>query len=143
MFQPEGKYEARFLKEGASKTFKKGALVVFASGYIAEAGADPALILGVSMSAGHNSAAGTDSIMVALAHDANTFVAEVKGTGAANNSAQTDVGTAYGVVNSGGIWYVDKDDTANTRVMVIGLVDIAGTANGRVLLKFLSANRYF
>jgi hypothetical protein len=144
MFYPEGEYEARMLKEAASQTFKKGAIVVYSSGYVAEAGSDPSYILGVALNAGHNGAAGAYKTLVALAHDSNTFVANVKGSGNANKTAQSDVGAAYGIVSdTNGEWFVDKDDTTNVRVRIIDLVDPAGTENGKVLVKFLSANRYF
>lgn len=146
MFLPEGECEIRLLKEAASQTFKAGALVVYSSGYVAEAGDDPSLILGVALSAGHNSStAGQYKVAVALAHDSNTFIANVTGGSGngANKCVETDRGAAYGVVAASGEWFVDKSETTATRVRVIDLVDPAGTPNGRVLVKFLSANRYF
>ena len=98
----------------ASQTFLEGAAVVLdASGDVAECGADPALILGFACHA-----AGADpettNVLVAVAKAESTFI--LQGTSA---FVQADEGDAYGLVKDGdGIWVVDRTDTTATRVRV-------------------------
>lgn len=144
MFYPDAKVRQALFKEGASQTFKVGDLVALSGGYVVAAGADPATVLGIAQDNAHNSAtAGAYQVSVAIADPTATFIANVTGTAPANKTDATDIGKLYGVVSSGGQWYVDKDETVNTRVVVVGLVDPAGTVNGRVLVRFKTANTYF
>lgn len=123
----------RPFKEGDSQTFKAGAFLVITSGKVVECGADPASILGLAVADGVNNTAAKEVGVFLLTPD-SIIEMSVKGTAAANNSAATDVGLAYGVVkDSSGHWVIDKDDVTADKVVISRLVDPAGTANGRVL----------
>jgi hypothetical protein len=110
------------LPEGASQTFKAGALCVFASGYVAECGADPALITGLATRDGQNAAAGTKRQNFILAHPATLFLGylDTSASEGAGTTAATDRGLSYGVAKNAatGKWYVDKTETSNKRVTV-------------------------
>lgn len=110
------------LPEGASQTFKAGALCVFASGYVAECGADPALILGVATRDGQNGTAGAKSQNFHLAHPSTLFLGylDTSASEGAGTNAATDRGLSYGVAKNAasGKWYVDKTETTNKRVTI-------------------------
>lgn len=127
-------------REGASQTFKAGAILTLASGLLVEAGADPTAILGMAVADGANNALNKEVGVELLTPDARVEM-NVKGTAGANNSALTDVGLSYGIVkDASGHWVVDKDETTNKRVTIVRLVDPAGEANGRVHVTFNIAN---
>lgn len=110
------------LPEGASQTFKMGALCVFASGYVAECGADPTLILGIATKDGQNGTAGTKFQNFILAHPATLFLGylDTSASEGAGTNAATDRGLSYGVAKNAatGFWYVDKTETSNKRVTI-------------------------
>lgn len=133
--------------ESASATFSKGAVVLISSGYLAEAGADPAVLLGVATRAGQNGgSAGAKSQHVEVAHPGNLFMGNLDTSGAedAGVTAATDRGVAYGIQKhaSNGSWYVDKSDTTNKRVRVVEFwsEDTVGDIKGRVIFSFVVAN---
>jgi hypothetical protein len=140
-------YPRQSVPETASVTFLMGALVVCTSGYLAECGADPALILGVASAAGHNGA--TDGLYkqtVYLAHPDTLFVANLDTSGGGGVgtgvTAATDRFLTYGVAKrSSSHWYVDKSDTTNKRVRIFDFwdEDAIGDVMGRVLFKFVGA----
>jgi hypothetical protein len=110
--------------EKASSTFKKGAVVFANAGFLDEAGANPALILGLACQDAQNGASdGAKSQLVELATPSTIFrgyldtsAGEGTGTGAA-----TDLQKGYGTTKSatGGVWYVDKNKTgANVRTVI-------------------------
>ena len=110
------------LPEGASQTFKVGALCVFASGYVAECGADPAVILGLATKTGQNATAGTKRQNFILAHPATLYKGylDTSASEGAGTNAATDRGLSYGVAKNAatGKWYVDKTDATNKRVTI-------------------------
>lgn len=53
--------------------------------------------------------------------------------------SESDVGVAYGIVNTGGRWQIDTTDTSNTRVVVIR-VDVAEQIG---FVQFIAANLQF
>ena len=128
------------IKEAASETFKKGAVLGLASGLLSELGADPTNILGVALADGQNVTTNPRN-EVALAKPGALFIANLSG---ASVTAQTDLGTKYGLVKVGTNWHVDKTDTTNTRVVVRSVdVDAIGDINGRVVFEFLAAQTLF
>lgn len=126
----------------ASETWARGAVLISdATGYLAEAGANPTSIVGVAMNAVSSATAGA-VVQYVPALSSITFVGTLddmsaEGTGVL---AQTDVNVKYGItVNSDGVWIVDKNKTsdATVRVVVTGLVDAVGDVLGKVRFRFL------
>ena len=139
----------KFGPEGASKTHKKGAPLVYSSGNLQEAGADPTTVVGVASHDGRNGSAGVRSFMIPP--DENViFVGSVdtsagEGTGTV---AATDLGLEYGITKTAltganlGKWYVDKNKTGGSaRVKVVEIIDAAATLLGRVGFIFLPATK--
>jgi len=139
-----GRPQIEHLPEAQLQTFLEGELVYMNSGYLTVCGADPALILGLSLEDGHNDAAdGSHSDDVLLASVNQEFIMQIghSGGGDATN-AVTDLMAAYGVTLTSNKWYVDKNKTGgDARVKVTRFLDPVGTTNGRVYVKVLAANR--
>ncbi len=137
----------KFGPEGASKTHLRGAPLVYSSGNLQEAGADPTTVVGVAAHAGRNVAAGARSFFippeenVVFVGSLDTSAGEGTGTVAA-----TDLGVEYGITKSAQAgattlnkWYVDKNKTGGSaRVKVVELIDAAATVQGRVGFIFLA-----
>jgi hypothetical protein len=128
--------------EAASQTYVKGSPLIASSGLAAITGAvaNPVDIIGISESA----ATGTTNDPVRV----NPISADIVYEGILGKAdlsdrvtAQTDIGTAYGInrdaTNLG--FFVDVDNTtpAEVKVRVIGFKDAVGTTNGRVYFTFL------
>lgn len=128
--------------EAASQTWKKGAVLTLnSSGYVVEAGADPARILGVACADGQNLAtAGLKNCLVWVADAETMWVGNLSGSSV---TELVDVGRGYGLVKVGNNWHVDKTDLANRRVIVVELDDRdnVGDTNGRVRFMFFSQFR--
>lgn len=129
--------------EDASATFIVGDVLTYSStsgkeNKVKTAGADPTVIVGVAAEA----ASGTEGNRVAVypADEETEFLANID-DGTALTAAM--VGTKYGIVadSTNKVWRVDTTDTTNTRVIVTELVDAVADTDGRVLFKFLNANR--
>lgn len=130
-------------KEAAAQTFVKGTPVVFTAGgsTIEQDTSDPQPIVGVA----EHAASGTtnDPVRVVPAIPGLLFQG-ILGNGDLTDYtlAQTDVGDVYGLARdatAGALgWFVDKQETTNVRVRVVGLKDPAGTVNGRVYFTFLT-----
>src|SRR5574342_240815 len=118
------------LPEGASQTFLPGAVLTLTAGYVVEAGADPARVLGVACEPGQNLASnGLKEAKVYIANDDTIFVGNLT-NGA---TAVTDVGLAYSLVKST-YWHVDKADVTS-RICIIQKLDprdALGDTQGRV-----------
>lgn len=128
-------------KEAASQTFVKGCPVVFTSGgsTVEEDTSDPQPIVGIA----EHAASGTTSDPVRVVPAIPGLIFEgFLGNGDLTDYTllAADVGDVYGLArdatNKG--WFVDKQDTTNVRVRVVGLKDAAGTVNGRVYFTFLT-----
>jgi len=108
------------LPEEASLESLRGGVVVFDGGYVGNAGADPALILGVQAEDGDNTTSdGDGNIAVYIAHPSNFFIATLAQAAANTVAAATTIGTAYGVVvrtSAPLYWVIDSADTTNNRV---------------------------
>lgn len=130
--------------EGATQTFKKGAVLVNGSsgnvGMVVEAGADPTGILGVAEEDGKNLAVGVGSCRFVPAIPNQVFEMTIDdGTGTYALVAG-DKNKLYGIAKDGsGIWYIDQTDTTNTRVLIVSFKDAVGTAAARVYCVFRSS----
>jgi len=103
------------LPEVASATFLRGAVLTLTAGYVAEAGADPARVLGVAAEPGHNGGSnGLYNTLVYEANDDTVFLGNLSGVA----SAVTQVGLAYSLVKTGTKWHVDGTDISN-RICII------------------------
>lgn len=125
--------------EAASQTFVAGEPVYLSSGYVTECGDDPSAILGIAADNAHNdSTAGKYSVGVYIPDSDMVFEANIYGGG--NLTAITDVGRSMGIYRdtTNSKLYVDKGDTHNHRVVVVGLSkkDAVGDTYGRVLVQF-------
>lgn len=140
----KGDEEYRTYPLAASQDFSKGAPAVLTNGTAAETGTDPAAILGffTSDAASYDWMADTlgyvsPSVPVALADQ------EFRGTLLGTASVPGDIDTAYGLVESSGVWVVDRSDTTNTRVIITGFDDDVanGDINAPCTFRVLAANR--
>jgi len=134
--------------EGTSQTFKKGEPVYLSGGYVVECGDDPAVILGFAAADASNTTAGAVEVPVWIADFDTIFTASVyHGTPASAVTAQTQVGTAYGIYRdtTNSKCYVDISDVTNTRVVVIDYDhrDDVGDRYGRLLFKVVPAWHQF
>lgn len=136
--------------EAALQTFKNGALLVAAAGFIQEAGANPTAVVGVSAEPGKNLTVagvaqgvldGQSRFIPVLPHSVFEMNLD-KASALGYLSLQTDLGALYGVTkDANGIWYIDVDKTAgNARVVVVGFRDPVGTASARVYALFKNGN---
>src|SRR6266567_4948272 len=92
----------KFGPEGATKTHLKGAPVVYSSGLLQEAGADPTTVVGVAAHAGRNAAASGSRSFFLPPDEAVIFVGSLdtsasEGTGTV---VATDLGAEYGITKS-------------------------------------------
>jgi hypothetical protein len=138
--QREGLYStpSRESPEGATQTFKKGAVLVASGGNLVEGGVDPTGIVGIAEDDGDNLGAGLGTVRYVPALPHVTFDMSLSGTIAA-----TDLHVKYGLVKSGNNWGVDKAETVNTRVVIVGFKDPVGTVDGRVYVRFLAASTIY
>lgn len=128
-------------------TFVKGDLLIYSSGELTEAGADPTGIVGVALQdvatnpgfqAANNPTVSTgrqQTVSYAVANTVTTFAAKLT-----NNSATyiapavADIGVSYGVTVQNGIWTVDKSKTGGDARVVVRSIDIT---NKLVFVQFL------
>jgi len=130
------------LPEAASQTFKWGDLVFMSGGYVTICGADPASIAGIAMENGHNSTAGAYDVDILFVTADTLIQMQVYHATEANNVIEaTDLFKDFGIAVTSNVWYVDKADVSATRVRVVEFIDPLGTANGRVAVQVLAANR--
>lgn len=127
--------------EEASQDWIKGALLVRDSSSneieeLATGGAAIDKIVGV---AAHD-ASGTASTKVGYieANDSNLFAASLINGTSAVTLAASHMDKKYGVIDSGGAWYVDVSNTTQCKVQVVGFIDKIGDINPRVVVRFLT-----
>lgn len=133
------------LLEATSQTFKKGELVYLASGYVTVCSTDPSLIIGIANEDAHNITAGTQRVSVTLLNGV-VFKANVyHATAASAVTAQTQVGSSYGVVAVSNKWFVDISEESSKRVTIMDLVqeDTVGDTYGRVYFQIANAYNMF
>lgn len=126
--------------EAATQTYKKGAvLIVNAAGFVLEGGADPDNILGIAVRDGQNGAAAGDK--TAETYLALPHVYFVMNIGGAVATAQTQLGSKFGLVKEGDNWHVDTAEVAAVAVIIVDFDarDAIGDTNGRVIVKFLDS----
>lgn len=128
-------------KEKASSTWKQGALLIQDSGtgYITEAGSDPALVDGVAMV----NATGVTAADVPMLKPMRGAVFEISmdesGLQGVYALAQTDMFKKYGAAKDSttGFWYLDQDETAAPVFQIVGFVSAIGDITPRVEVEFL------
>ena len=127
--------------EGASETYKEGAVVVtdsLDSNRFAEGGTNPLDIQGIVARAATGTAGTSMPYYPAL--PGVVFEGSLDDSNDLGNGAivASDISALYGVTkDSGGIWYVDKHKTGDdARVKIIGFRDPVGTTQGRVYFVF-------
>lgn len=128
-----------------------GSLLVFSSGLVALAGANPTSIVGVALQ-GYAGNPGFDAanspatitgrqttISVSRPNDSTIYAANLtNGTSTLVTPATADIGVSYGVTAYSGKWTVDKAKTGgDARVSVVGFD--ANAYGGIVFFKFLAA----
>lgn len=123
--------------EGSSQTFKRGAPLVYSSGYlvVATTPIDTGdAIVGFALRDGANDTAhSTLPYVPALPHMVFEGVLSNASTGT-HTSAQTDQGLTFAIDTdtSTKAWALDFSNTTNPSALVIALVDPIGTVDGRV-----------
>lgn len=145
--------DIQYLQHTSGATFKLGAIVVFSSGEVDEAAANPTTgIVGVSLApagqapgynAANNPVVSTGrqrKVAIARANRQTVFLAGVvNGSSTRIIPLITYVGVSYGVTKYGNNWFVDISKSAsNLVVKVVGYDDNWGT-NGGVYFKFLES----
>lgn len=126
--------------EGASQTFKKGAPLVFSSGYLVVAPSAPIdtddAIVGFAAQDGHNdSTDGTHQMPYYVAGGPHLIFEGVLIDKVAETHAlvATNLGLAYAIdVDADGYWYLDENNTTKPVARIVEIVDAIGTSNGRV-----------
>lgn len=126
-----------------SEAWAKGAVLISnGSGLLAEAGADPVLIVGVapySYPATNVDVADFSAYIPAMPNiEFEGTLDDGTGTYAL---LQADLWASYGLVVTSGVWHIDQSETTEDRVVITGLVDPVGTLAGRVRFQFLYAEK--
>lgn len=117
--------------EASGQSWKTGAPLVWSSGKLAEASANPRDIVGWALSTASGTANTKVTFVAAMPgiHELEMCVDKASGLGT-HQLAQTDVGAVYGITKSaGGIWYIDIDKVTagtNTAVSITELIDPIG-----------------
>lgn len=130
--------------------FKTGAVLVFSSGEVTEAGANPGAgtIVGVALAEedgapGYNMANQpsnvtwrTKNVPVAVANG-NIFRGKItNGSSTVIAPVAADVGASYGITAYTGVWYVDKNKTGADARVVITKID---TLTNSVWFRFIES----
>jgi len=138
--QEVAKARVEYSPEAASQSFKEGQLVYLSSGKVTACASDQPLIAGMAL----QDASGTEDtkIAVAIARPGVWFEMNVyHATPASAVTAVTDVGKKYGLYVADNKCYCDKEDTVNTRFVVVALSpqDSVGDQYGRVFVEVLGS----
>ena len=139
----EGTVIARGLGEEANQTYKAGAPLVYDSSeleILASSGADTAAVVGIAA----KDATGTAGSAVPIyeANDYNLFAGSLINSSTAHVLVATNIGKDYALVQSSNDWYIDiSDDTTNTKVVIVGIIDDIGDTNARVIFRFLGGKQ--
>jgi hypothetical protein len=145
IYRQEGKEgvvvdQASKVGEAASQDYKAGAPLEYTSGTIealATGGADTGLVIGIAA----KDATGTTGAAVPYyeANDYNLFEGSLINGTNAYTLLGTEIGTAYGLIDSGDNWYVDISNTTQKKVVVVGLIDPVSDINPRVIVRFIGS----
>lgn len=134
--------------ESASHTSIRGAVLVFASGYLDLASADATNgIVGVSMTTGHNDgSAGTHNLEFVPALPGMRFEGTLEDETNNNHALlATNLGLKYALQldATNDRWYLDENDTSNVSTLITKLLDAVTTVKGRVEFVFLADTTIF
>ena len=123
--------------EGAVQSFLTGAVLVAASNAAAVATADPTLgtVLGIAEGPATGTTAADCRFVPALPHI--TFEGTLDIPAGTYVLAAAALGLKCELQVTSGIFYLEQDQTTNTRVIVVGFKDPIGTVSPRVYFKFL------
>ena len=124
--------------EAASQSYKIGAPLEYTTGTIealATGGADTGKVIGIAVK--DATAVTGAAVPYYEANDYNLFEGTLIATTSDHVLAVADIGTQYGILDSGTNWYVDKDNTSQKKVVIVGCVDPIGDTNARVIFRFL------
>ena len=126
--------------EAASQDYKIGAPLEYTAGTIealATGGADTGKVIGIAV----KDATGTTGASVPY-YEANDYTlfegTLVDGTGD-HVLAVANLGTAYGILDSGDSWYVDVNNTGQKKAVIVGCIDPIGDTNARVIFRFIGS----
>ncbi len=127
----------RSQKEGITQTHKRGAPLVYSSGYLIEATSAAVVdVAGFANKNGNNNVAAGDADAEYFPTElCNSFKGKLSGATASHTLAQTDLGATYGLAkNSDGTWFVDAEEgtAGHQSVTVTELLDAIGTVDGWV-----------
>ena len=137
--------------EAASQVYKKGSFLIYSSGKVAIAGANPASILGIAANAA-TGVTSTDApyipvllqILFELCVDGALVATNAPGTG---KPSDLTIGATYGISldAASGNWYLDSSKSAANQVarLIEYDSDQSAVINGRVRVRILIANTYF
>jgi len=124
--------------EGATQTFKRGAPLVFTSGYLVE-GTGPIdtgdSIVGIANADAHNTTAGAKTMGYVPALQSIIFEGILSNSSTSSHAlVATDLGLVFALAKDATslAWYVDFFNTTNPCAVIIELVDPIGTVDGRV-----------
>lgn len=127
-----------------SETWAHGAVLIRDTGELAEAAADPvADIVGVAAE-GVTSAAANTLVRYYPATQDMVFVATLEDQSNTDHAlVEANLYTDFALqVDSNGVWYVDENDTTNTGVIIIGVLNdddiVNAKVRARVLVRFLA-----
>jgi hypothetical protein len=123
--------------EGATQTWKRGALLVPSSGKLIIGSADPSNIAGVALSAATGV---TDAdTMYLRPRDDDEFEATLTVPALTYVLVGNEVGNRYGIGLDApsGFFYADQSDVTNDVVIITGFVSKVGDVNPRVRCRFI------
>lgn len=125
--------------EGATQTFKVGALLIASAGNLIVAAADAVTgIVGVAAEAGHNAAAGVRTVKYYPALPHVVFEATLEDQLNENHAlVAANRWAAFAIqLDTPGNFYLDENDTTNVAARVVAFLDAVGTIRARVLFQF-------
>ena len=132
------------LEGSGTQSYKAGAVVVASGGTVvtATSGAGVTGVLGI---ADKKAAGVTGAEAIILPAAGLEFEATIEDQSVGDLPlAQAHLFAQFGLyVTSGGLWYINFNDTSNKSVTVVELVDKVGTIQGRVRAKFIGSVTVF
>jgi len=137
----------RTLDIAAGETFLSGAALTLSGGQLAEAGTDPATIVGFSTAGVSDyswmaDTRGTVVPKVPVATPEKVFRGNLStaasGTPTTIADVSAEIGVQYGIVldAASGYWVIDHSDTTNKRVTIVGIDDAVADGDGNILVNF-------
>lgn len=136
--------------EGASQTYKRGAPLIYTSGYLVVAGSAPIdtgdVVVGFATQDGRNGTAGqyTATYVPVIPSAIFTGVLSNKST-SSHTLVQTNLGVAYALdVDATSLaWYIDVNNTTNPVCRIVGFQDPVGTVDAVVFFMYLAAGTLY